>query len=214
MKLNKIIAAILFVFVVVSAQDIYGQSIELSGFTGIHLGGKVRLYEGDFKINDAQSFGGRIAVGLSSHVSAEFSYMRTDTEGRLYRFIGSPGDLVSFSSNYFQLGSVQELNYGRIAPFGTVTLGLTWWDPKNSAYASKTQFSAGVGGGLKLWLTDLIGIRLQGNLLLPMIFDGFGFGCGIGTGGADCGGGLYTRVTPVQGEFSAGIIFKISPNNP
>jgi hypothetical protein len=58
----------------------------------------------------------------------------------------------------------------------------------------------------------MLGIRLQGNLLLPMIFDGFGFGCGFGTGGSQCGSSLYTRVTPVQGEFSAGIIIKLSPN--
>ena len=34
----------------------------------------------------------------------------------------------------------------------------------------------------------------------------------IGTGGAGCGGGVYTRLTPFQGEFSGGLIIRISPN--
>jgi hypothetical protein len=49
-------------------------------------------------------------------------------------------------------------------------------------------------------------------MLMPMVWNGVGFGCGIGTGGSGCGGNVYTRVTPFQGEFSGGLIIRISPN--
>ena len=112
----------------------------------------------------------------------------------------------------FQLVNVVDGILDRIKPFGTIAVGLTVWSPKSSQYNSKTQFSATVGGGLKIWLTDVVGIRLQGNMLMPMVWNGVGFGCGIGTGGSGCGGNVYTRVTPFQGEFSGGLIIKISPN--
>jgi hypothetical protein len=139
--------------------------------------------------------------------------MRSDTKGQFFPYgIGSPGDLVKLSSNYIQIGALQSMNLGRIDPYGTIAAGLTVWSPKEGGYASKTQFSVTVGAGLKIWLTDMIGLRLQGSLLMPMVYNGVGIGCGIGTGGAGCGGGLYTRITPFQGEFSGGIVIRISPN--
>ncbi|MCK5136913.1 MAG: hypothetical protein KAR19_14095 [Bacteroidales bacterium] len=211
-KEDKFFIAFIVMIMIISAPDISAQIIEINGFTGIHLGGKVRLYDGDFRINDAQNYGGKIAFGISSTTFAEISYMRSDTKGQFYPFSGDLGDQVAFSSNYIQVGGLQEVHYGRVSPFATVAMGIAVWSPKSSLYSSKTQFSATVGAGLKLWLTDMIGIRLQGSMLMPMIFDGFGFGCGIGTGGSNCGGNLYTRITPFQGEFSGGITIRLSPN--
>ena len=211
-KISRIFIALLLTMMIYGAQDISAQIIELNGFTGILLGGTARLYEGDFRINDAQNYGGKLAVGLSTTTFAEISYMRTDTEGTFYPFLGSPSDVIPFSGNYLQVGGLQQVDFGRVSPYGTIGLGLTWWSPKTSQLNSKVQFSATVGAGLKLWLSDMIGIRLQGSMLLPMVYNGFGFGCGIGTGGTSCGGNLYTRITPFQGEFSGGLIIKISPN--
>ena len=211
-KLNRRILAIVLFVIGISVQDLSAQAIELNGFAGWQLHGKAKLYDGDFQINDAANFGGKLSVALASNTHAEISYMRSDTEGRFFPFIGSPSELISFSSNYIQLGAVQEADFGRVKPFGTIAAGLVVWSPKTGTLSSKTQFSATVGGGLKIWLTDFLGIRLQGSMLMPMVWNGVGFGCGIGTGGAGCGGNVYTRVTPFQGEFSGGLILRISPN--
>jgi hypothetical protein len=99
----------------------------------------------------------------------------------------------------------------RIRPFGSIALGSVIWAPKTSALSTKAQFHVALGAGVKLWLTDFLGIRIQGNMMMPMVFNGVGFGCGIGTGGSGCGGNVYTRITPFQGEFSGGVIIKIAP---
>lgn len=209
---QRLFIAMLLITLSLSIQELSAQSIELNGFAGWQLHGKAKLYDGDFRLNDAMNYGGKLSVALASTTHVELSYMRSDTEGRFYPFIGLPGDLVSLSSNYIQIAGLQEADLGRIKPFGTIGVGLTVWSPKSSQYNSKTQFSATVGGGLKIWLTDFLGIRLQGTMLMPMVWNGVGFGCGIGTGGTSCGGNVYTRVTPFQGEFSGGLIIKISPN--
>lgn len=211
-RILRISLTLLLATIIVTTQDLSAQIIEINGFTGYALNGTAKLYDGDFKISDAQNYGGKLAFGVSSTTFLELSYMRSDTEGRFYPFLGSPGDLVGLSSNYIQIGGLQEADFGRISPFGTVAVGLVVWSPKQSQYSSKTQFAATVGGGLKIWLTEMIGIRLQGSMMMPMVWNGVGIGCGIGTGGVGCGGNVYTRVTPFQGEFSGGLTIRLSPN--
>jgi hypothetical protein len=211
-RLQYLTAILLLIFILSVHQDLMAQAIELNGFTGWQQGGTARLYEGDFRINAAMNYGGKIAVGLSSTTYAEIAYMRADTEGRYYPFLGNASDPVPFSSNYLHVTGLQEIHKGPLAPFTTIGLGMAIWSPKTSQLNSKTQFSATFGAGVKFWLNDLLGIRVQGSLLMPMVFNGFGFGCGIGTGGADCDSNPYTRITPFQGEFSGGLILKISPN--
>jgi len=211
-RLTRIVMALVITMLLISVQDLSAQAIEINGFAGWQLGGKARLYDGDFQIDDAMNYGGKIAFGLSSSTYAEISYMRSDTEGRFYSYLGTQSDLIPFSSNYIHIGGLQELHYDRISPFVTLGAGLVVWSPKTSQLTSKTQFSVTFGGGLKLWLTDLLGIRLQGSMMMPMVWNGVGLGCGIGTGGAGCGGSVYTRITPFQGEFSGGLVIKISPN--
>jgi hypothetical protein len=212
-NLLKLSIALFIVSFIASISLLSAQTIELNAFTGWQLNGTAKLYEGDFRIEPAQNYGGKFAVGLSSLTSVELSYMRTDTKGRYYPYYsGIVGDDVEFSMNYIQIGGVQAVDLGRIHPFGTVTAGITVWSPKTSGYTSYTQFSITAGAGLKIWLSDMIGLRLQGTMMMPMVYNGAGFGCGIGTGGAGCSGGLYTRVTPFQGEFSGGVIIRISRN--
>lgn len=211
---NKLFITMILILASIGITNISAQTLEINGFYGWQLHGTARLYDGDLRISDAPNFGGKLSVGMSSTTHVELSYMRSDTEGWFDPIYigGTPSETFQFSSNYIQLGGLQEVNMGKIRPYGTVALGLTIWDPKTNVLSTKTQFSATVGGGVKIWLTDFLGIRLQGSMLMPMIFNGFGFGCGIGTGGASCGSNLYTRITPFQGEFSGGLIIKISPN--
>ena len=213
-KKNRLFIAMLLFMVTISIRDVSAQALEINGFYGWQLHGTARLYEGDLRISDAPNYGGKLSVALSSTTQVELSYTRSDTEGWFDPFYSGepPSDVFQFSSNYIQVGGLQEVNLGKIRPYGTIAMGLIVWDPKTDVLNTKAQFSASVGGGLKFWLTDILGIRVQGSMLMPMIFNGFGFGCGIGTGGTSCGSNLYTRITPFQGEFSGGIIFRISQN--
>lgn len=211
-KITNLLFALFIVLTLPFSQDIYAQTIEINGFAGWQLGGTAKLYDGDFKIDDAMNYGGKIAVGLSTTTFAELSYMRSDTEGDWVPYgLGTIVRDIPFSSNYIHIGGLQEVDMGVVRPFMTIGLGLAIWDPKTSQLSTKTQFSATFGAGLKIWLTDFLGIRLQGSMLMPMVLNGFGFGCGIGSG-SSCGTNVYTRITPFQGEFSGGLIIKISPN--
>jgi len=62
-----------------------------------------------------------------------------------------------------------------------------------------------LGGGVKIWLSDRIGIRAQGRLLLPMMWAGAGLS--VGTGGTGFSLGAGTAM--VQGDFTGGLIIAL-----
>ena len=213
-KFSKLFVVLLVTMMIYSSQDLSAQVIELNAFTGYSLNGKAKLYDGEIRLSDAQNYGGKLAYGLSSTTFVELSYMRSDMEAQFFPYYaGGPGEVVSLSSNYIQIGGLQQMDLGgKIFPYATLAGGLTVWSPKTNGYSGYTQFSFSFGAGAKIWITDNFGIRLQGTMLMPLVYQGAGLGCGIGTGGASCGAGLYTRITPFQGEFSGGLVFRFSSN--
>lgn len=196
-----------------SMQQVSAQSIELNGFYGWQLNGKAKLYDGEFIMQNAPNYGGKLAVGLSTTTFVEVSYMRSDSEGyfRPYNISTEPREDILYNSNYISVGGLQEVDLGKIRPFGTIGMGTVIFSPKEFT-GSKWQFQFSLGAGFKIWLTDNIGLRAQGSMMMPMVWNGAGFGCGIGTGGSGCGGAVYTRITPFQGEFSGGLIIRIPTN--
>jgi len=212
---NRIFIAIMLVITIVSTQNLQAQVIELNGFYGWQLNGKAKLYDGEFVMQNAPNYGGKLAVGLSTTTFAEFSYMRSDSKGNFRPYSYGPpaesGEDIQYSSNYISVGGLQEVDMGKIRPYGTFGMGTVIWAPKDYT-GTKWQFQFNFGLGFKVWLNDFIGLRAQGTMMMPLVWNGAGFGCGIGTGGANCGGAVYTRITPFQGEFSGGIVLRIGNN--
>lgn len=210
-KKHKLIIPLFLALVSITLQDIHAQSVELNGFYGWQLAGKFKLYYGDLYLENAPNYGAKLSYGLSTTTFAEVSYMRSDSEAWYRPFdLSEPvSDTFGYSSNYIMLGALQEADLGKIRPFGTMAVGLVIWSPKEDIVDSYVQFHLTLGGGIKYWINDFLGIRLQGSMMMPMIFNGGGFGCGIGTGGSGCGGAVYTRITPFQGEFSGGLILRL-----
>jgi len=151
-----------------------------------------------------------IEVAPSTH--AEFSYTYMGTYGTIERGGGIPQNLGDVDVHYYQIGGVRETPVGdNVDAFGTLSFGGTTFSPKNDIYESnsgeryslnnKTYFSVGVGGGVKLWLSDVIGIRLQARMLMPVTWGGFYFGTG--------GSGATVGSAIISGDVGGGLVFKI-----
>ena len=212
-KNSSFFIAMLLILVTLGTQDLRAQTLEINGFYGYQLNGKAKLYNGEFRMQNAPNYGGKLALGLSTTTFVELSYMRSDADGYYapYNVSTEPGEITEYSSNYITVAGLQEVDMGKIRPFGTLGMGAVIWAPKDNS-GTKWQFQFSVGAGIKIWLSERIGLRVQGSMMMPLVYNGAGFGCGIGTGGSGCGGAIYTRITPVQGEFSGGIILKLGNN--
>lgn len=184
------------------------KGIEITPLYGYQLNGKVNGYSANFKMKDAANYGAAISMRTSHNTHAEFTYTNSKTTGVLSDFVSGATDTYNMNINYFQIGGIRDVLEGPIVPYGTASLGVGWFNMKDAGVSDHVAFSAALGGGIKFFFSDHIGIRLQGRLLLPMYFSGGGLFIGAGSGGTSGGVSVSTGVIAAQGDFSGGLIFR------
>ncbi|MCU4176816.1 hypothetical protein [Carboxylicivirga sp. N1Y90] len=184
------------------------KGIEIAPLYGYQLNGKVNGYRATFNMKDAANYGVAISMRTTHNTHVEFAYTNSKTTGVLSDFVSGDTDTYNMNINYFQIGGIRDVLDGPIVPYGTASLGVGWFNMKDAEVSDHVAFSAALGGGVKFFLSDHIGIRLQGRLLLPMYFSGGGLFIGGGSGGASGGVSVSTGVIAAQGDFSGGLIFR------
>ena len=110
---------------------------------------------------------------------------------------------------YFQLGGLKEAGHGALRPFGLFSGGVAWFQMKDNNVNDEMVFSMALGGGLKVYLSDRIGLRLQGRLLMPLYVHGGGFFVGMGPGGPTGGVSFGSTLLTPQGDFTGALIFRL-----
>ena len=167
-------------------------------------------YYGDrVYFEDGGNFG--VALGIDAPVPGtqiEISYMHFSTEVSSRGGIDILFDPQKANIEYYQIGVVKSfIEDAPVDPYGLFTLGASRLHPEidNDVW----NFAMNLGLGLKYFISDRVGIRVQARLLLPLYFAGGGFGCSIGTGGSGCGTGIGFGSEVIQGDFTGGLIFKL-----
>jgi hypothetical protein len=185
--------------------DSLAQEIEIGGFYGYTFGSTVRTYYGDYKTSDGDNFGGHVGFGIAPNSFVELTYNRFESDIRYsWNNINQP---VPLNTDYIQIGGLQQvpLSNGIILPYGAVSLGTTVFTVKESYgqlnNGSKWMMSATLAAGLKFHLGEILGLRLQARMGLPLYFNGLY----LGTGGA----GASLRVPMIQIDFSAGVFLRL-----
>lgn len=202
--------SLIFAGLLISLSGLTQDAIELTPTYGWHFGGKAYYYEGDIKIDDNHSYGVILSLPIDWDVRGELSWSRSDSRA-YFRAIRPGYDDAQFdvASNYFLLSGVKSVGSDKFKGFGGASLGAAWLDVKESGVSDVWRFSFSLQAGAKLYLTDLLGLRFQGRLLVPLHFQGGGIFCGIGTGGSSCGVSIGSTSAIVQGDLSVGLIFQL-----
>ncbi len=188
--------------------------LEVTPTYGYYWGGRVNFYEGEFRMNDGQDFGLTIGVPTVSGNTVEFSWSYNNSTADFipYNSFGNSYKRISagLTTNYFLIGSVQQFKTGgKIEPFIGLSIGTAIYNYNYKNATNVWRFAAGLSGGMKIYINDRIGIRLQGRMLMPMYFAGVGFYTGIGSGGFSSGLSLNSGALAIQGDVSAGLIFRL-----
>ncbi len=196
--LSKTIKAIALSFLFLfSAASTQAQELEVTPTVGYFWGGTFRTYDGDLKLGSGMNWGLTVDYSISPVTLVAAWWTMSRTEGTFNRYLGE-SENFNLTTNYIQLGVVQEMNYGEaFRPYGVFTMGTTIFSPEDRG--SYWQFSLGLGGGLKYYISDKIGIRAQGRLLLPVYFSGGGYWGGYGTYGS--------ASAIAQGDVTLGLVF-------
>lgn len=195
------------IFLFFSSQ-IFSQSIELTPLFGYSFSGKADGYYATYDVKDDITYGGMLSVEVDHMSFVELSYQRTNTKLDVTSFTEGRRQ-YDLGVEHYQIGALREFQEGQIAPFAKVNLGATRYVQTSNGDERYWLFSAGIGVGAKIWFSDKVGLRLNGNLMLPMEFSGGGIFCGIGTGGSGCSTGVTFNVPLVHFELGAGLIIKL-----
>jgi len=189
-----------------------GGGVEFVPFAGYMFGGSIKYYEGKLKIENGMDYGASLLVPVHNLLDVEINYTRMESKASFSPYVGYGLDYVETNlvTNYIQVGAISKFytQQTKAEPFGSFTLGATWFSPDDNSFSDVWRFSIALGLGVKMMFSDRVGIMLRGRLMLPMTFNGVGiYG---GTGGA--GVSLNSWVAPVQGDFNGGLIFKLGGN--
>jgi hypothetical protein len=181
--------------------------VELTPFVGYMFGGEVNVWDGSMSIKDDMNYGLVLDFVLNRNTELEASYTRMDTELVYDEFRVGKRPIYSTSVNVWQFGGQYRFNpQETVRPFLSGTLGFTHYgvgeklDDDAPNVSSDTFFSIVLGGGVKIFPSERIGIRLAGHLYSTILSSGGGFWCGTGGCGVGLSGWGFW-----QGDVQAGL---------
>lgn len=192
--------------------NLHAQKFEITPYYGFQFNGKVTGYYGDLNLRDAAMYGGSIDIKVQKSMEIELFYSRSDTRADFVEYRGPTYKLTDVSVNYFQIGVVRHaMKKDNVVLYGVGSLGATLLSPSGTPYDETPEkyyfdnywlFSLTLGGGAKIFLSDRVGIRLEGRFMIPITWAGGGFMVGTGGSGFYLGGGSAI----LQAGLSAGLI--------
>lgn len=187
--------------------------IEISPYAGYTFGGVTSYsYNGyRLRIDGSANYGGTVGyVVPTDGTTIELGFNTTSAtlkqDGGVIDYIQP----TPINVNYITLGAQKPFMYtDQFVPYGLVALGAAQYNP-TEYQEDYWRFAVNMGLGLKYYFSDVIGIKLQTKLYMPLYFGGVGFGCGIGTGGSSCGGGATFGTEIVQLDITGGLVLRIN----
>jgi Outer membrane protein beta-barrel domain len=196
----------LFLFALLLPAAAFAQPgrFELTPVAGYRLDGDFDARSSDafdpdlnVKVDASAVYGVLFDIPLSPNWQLELLANRQRSQFVVDRGLLTPSRVLGdVDLTILQAGFLFQWGEGQVNPFVTAAAGLTRIDPKFNELASDDRFSASVGGGVKIFFSENIGLRLEAR----------GYWTDLDTGFRgrydryDSGDGLY------QGEGSAGLI--------
>jgi len=158
-------------------------------------------FGGSVDVKDAAHYGGTLDAYVQHGKAVRLMYQRQDSK-LTFQPRGLPKtDVADVAVEYFQLGGLAGTPKGNILPYGMFTLGATRLSYSNIDADDNWRFSMILGFGAKAYMSQKLGIQVEGQIPYTWIdADGSvacgSFGCistvgGTGVGQANVGGGLF-----------------------
>ena len=184
--------------------------VEVSALAGYSLGGVRNFDEGRINIDNSFCWNVTVSVtDLPGGFSGELSFSRADSA--LYFHSDSPDysdTNFKMASNYILIGANKDFLQDKIRLFIGADIGSAWFDSKDSNVQDSWFFAFDIKGGMKIYFTEHLGLRLQGRFLLPLDFFDSGYYLGIGPGYSGGGISFSGDAVIAQGDFSAGLLVR------
>jgi hypothetical protein len=186
-RVSGLIAAGVFtVLAATSAQaaepERHGNEFEITPFVGHMFGGKFEdpLDQSDRDVDADTNFGfiaNATAGDSSRHYELIYSRQSTQVDGV------TPLDL---DVQYLHIGGiVSNPDATRVIPYFGLTVGATQFSPGGSGFSDETKLSFSVGTGVRVPITDHIGVRFDARAFITLLESSGEIFC-VSSAGATC----------------------------
>ena len=192
-----------------NAPALSAQSFEITPVGGYRFGGDFfeLLTQQPLDIDGAPAFGVVVDVPTSNGFQVEALFTHQRAQALVPTFPAGPAVSWQFDVDHWQAGGLQEFDSGRMRRFLTGTLGLTRYGAQGN---NELRFTLGAGGGVKLFPTRHIGLRLDGRAFMTFAdADVSLFACSTLDSNQGCLVGFNANIV-WQAEFTAGLIVKFN----
>jgi hypothetical protein len=183
------------------------QGVEITPFGGYRFGGDFfeLITDQPVDLDGSVSFGVAVDIPLQRsdgfQIEGLFSHQQADLT--LQPTKRGPVTLARATVDHWLGGGLQEFGGDRVRPFLTGMLGLTRYAGGGD---SEIRFTLSAGGGVKLFPTRHLGVRLDGRVYTTFVEADVGlFACSSFSG--TCIVGFHTDVV-WQAEGTAGVVFR------
>jgi len=179
-------------------------SYELAGLAAYRLGGHLTddATNETLKLGEAGGYGVILDMPYDANgqLEAIWSHSRETLKPEAL-FAGAPRFDVDV--DYFHVGGIHNLEGDRVRPFVAASMGVTRLVPHQSGLNAATEFSLGLGGGAKVWLTRHLGLRLEGRGYLTLTQTSGALFCGDNGCVARLSGSGFGQFELSAGVFAA-----------
>ena len=198
---------IVFSLICLSFSQLKAQDVEITPFTGYTFQSGFNISGGRAFLGDGQNWGGMLGFSLNEALEVElgYSYLGTNAVARSVNLQENID--ISAQVHYATIGvnrlfpTSEKMTFFAGAKMGTGTLAFP-----DGEYRNITRFSAGFQGGMKYFASDRLGIRLQANLMMPILAVGTSLWWSPGAGTSV---GLTGWSPIAQFGFTGGLTFRL-----
>lgn len=188
--------------------DIKAQSVEITPFTGYTFNHSLPIVGGRATLGGGQAWGGMLGFQLNELTEVEVLYSWQGGNSTARSTAIQSNVNTRTNANYIMVGSNRLFPLNpQMTLFSGLKAGAGILAFPNGDFNDVSRFSVGVNGGMKYFVSDNIGLRVQANLMMPISNAGANLWWSPGSG-AQVGVGGWSSV--VQFGFTGGLIFRIA----
>ena len=171
MNRRRMAFAVLAAVVMAQAAGAASRAVEITPFYGYRFGGEFEDAETgeSYDFDESPAWGGMLDLRLSDLTQIELYYSHQETELQSGDGLFDADRLFDLDVDYYHLGGTYILTTGTWQPFVVGTVGATHLSPDASGTDSLTRFSLVLGGGLRFFPTEHVGLYLAGRGLFTFV---------------------------------------------
>lgn len=146
-----------------------GYRFELTPTVGYRWGGELdggedAFFDTDLEVDEGAAYGITLDFPLSSNLQLELLASRQSSELQFDEdLFGSETGVADIDVSYYHVGLLWQGRHPRITPFFVASLGVANLDPDVPGASSEDRFSASLGGGVKVFFSENVGLRFEGR---------------------------------------------------